>query len=406
MCGAPTPLQAPGSMTAKTQKPLKPPTSRKAAPRKKPPAKSLSVRGDEQSLSAAADSGDCVKLRALLARGVDADARDPVTGYSALHYAAMNGRLEAAKLLLAAGADVGARIRNARSTPLDMAAGEGRVAVVKVLLAAGAPLGQPHGRFGWTALHSAVAHGHAKVVEKLLGAGMAVDTPGKYGITPLGTALLHEEAWEDVVPVLLAAGARLKRISRTLLREIANDAKYALLRPLLQPHGLPAPKKPRPPPALPPLHEAAATGNVARVKRLLKAGARVKATLRRTGTTALHLAARGNHVKVMDVLIAAGASLDGLHKPSEWAPLHEAVFHGHREATERLIRTGMDVNLQHPKSVMPLFLALDEPGVRVLPLLLEAGADAEKPFPAVQHDSQYAKLRPLFRKYLRPARKR
>ncbi|WP_158620241.1 MULTISPECIES: ankyrin repeat domain-containing protein [Corallococcus] len=357
-------------------------------------------------MSAAADDGDCVKLRALLARGVDADARDPVTGYSALHYAALNGRLEAVKLLLAAGADVGARVHRSRTTPLDMAATKGRVAVVRVLLAAGAPLGQPHGRFGWTALHAAVAHGHTKVVEKLLGAGMAVDAPGKHGITPLGTALLNEEAWEDVVPVLMAAGARLKRIPRTLLREIANDEKYALLRPILQPHGLPAPKKPGPPPVLPPLHEAAATGNVARVKRLLKDGARVKAKLRRSGTTALHLAARNNHVEVMDVLIAAGAPLDGFHKPYEWAPLHEAVFHGHREATERFIRTGMDVNLQHPDSVMPLFLALDEPGVRVLPLLLEAGADAQKPFPAVQHVPQYAKLRPLFRKYLRPSRKR
>ncbi|RKG90372.1 ankyrin repeat domain-containing protein [Corallococcus terminator] len=393
-------------MTAKTQKPLKPPTSRKATPRRKPPAKSLSIRGDEQSLSAAADSGDCEKLRALLARGVDADARDPVTGYSALHYAAMNGRLEAAKLLLASGADVGARLRNARSTPLDMAAANGRVAVVKVLLAAGAPLGQPHGRFGWTALHSAVAHGHAKVVEKLLGAGMDADTPAEHGMTPLGTALLHEEAWKGVVPVLLAAGARLTRISRTLLREIANDEKYTLLRPILQPHGLPAPKKPRPPPVLPPLHEAAASGNAARVKRLLKGGARVKTKLRRSGTTALHLAARNNHVKVMDLLIAAGAPLDGFHKPYEWAPLHEAVFHGHREATQRLLLTGMDVNLQHPESVMPLFLALDEPGVRVLPLLLEAGANAERIFPAVQYDPKYAKLRPLFLKYLKPARKR
>ncbi|RYZ38951.1 MAG: ankyrin repeat domain-containing protein [Myxococcaceae bacterium] len=393
-------------MTAKPQKPLKPPTSRKAAPRKKPPAKSLSALGDEQRLMAAACDGDCVTLRALLARGVDADAREPSTGYSALHHAALHGRHEAAKLLIASGADVGARIRNAKSTPLDMAAAEGRVAVVKVLLAAGAPLGQPHGRFGWTALHAAAAHGHTKVVALLLGAGMDVETPGKHGALPLGTALLHEEAWEEVVPLLLEAGARLKRLSRTWLRELANDAKYAPLRPILQPYGLPAPRKPRPPPTLPPLHEAAATGNVARVKRLLKDGARVKTKLRRSGTTALHLAARNNHVEVMDVLILAGAPLDGLHEPNEWAPLHEAVFHGHREATERLLRTGMDVNLQPPQSVMPLLLALDEPGVRVLPLLLAAGAHAERVFPAVQYDPRYAKLRPLFRKYLEPARKR
>ena len=60
----------------------------------------------------------------------DVDAID-ASGYTALHYAARNGALEAIRVLLAHGAAVGARTRAGRATAL-------RVGVVRELVAAGA----------------------------------------------------------------------------------------------------------------------------------------------------------------------------------------------------------------------------------------------------------------------------
>jgi ankyrin repeat protein len=65
----------------------------------------------------AAARGDFEQGRRLLDDGIAVDTRAGIRGYTALHYAAENGRIAVIELLLAKGAAVDARSRN-DTTPL------------------------------------------------------------------------------------------------------------------------------------------------------------------------------------------------------------------------------------------------------------------------------------------------
>ena len=106
---------------------------------------SLSAADRQLMVEAAADGGDATVL-AYAAAGFDCGARDGM-GATALHHAAMHGRLSAVRALLAAGSDIAIRDTEHHSTPLGWALfGADHVAdadgdyagTVRVLLEAGA----------------------------------------------------------------------------------------------------------------------------------------------------------------------------------------------------------------------------------------------------------------------------
>lgn len=94
------------------------------------------------------------RVKILLNKGTPVDIEDP-SGYTALHYAARNGRLKICKLLLERGANVNARTRCARATSLHRAASQGHEDVVDFLLKSGADADLLDDD-GCTALHRAV----------------------------------------------------------------------------------------------------------------------------------------------------------------------------------------------------------------------------------------------------------
>ena len=118
-------------------------------------------------------AGDLVQLRAILATGVDVDARR--NGRPALNVAALNGHATCPKALLAAGASVHSSTVTDDVTALHEASFTGRAACVRALIAAGSDVNRAD-RYGNTPFTCALAGGHPRVLKILLRAGADVHT--------------------------------------------------------------------------------------------------------------------------------------------------------------------------------------------------------------------------------------
>ncbi len=109
-------------------------------------------------------------------------------GYTALHFAAFFGKLEAARTLIEAGAHVGVVSTNdLRVQPLHSAAAGRHHEVCRVLIAAGADVNATQ-RHAFTPLHAAAQLGDTELVELFLSAGADPAMRTADGETPAETA--------------------------------------------------------------------------------------------------------------------------------------------------------------------------------------------------------------------------
>ena len=99
----------------------------------------MQQRGQEEApLLEAVRNGDLSTVRSLLARGADPNARESLSGYTALHFAAVGGHLDVVRLLVESGARVDDRQNTVLVSALAGAVVAGRADVVAYLLARGA----------------------------------------------------------------------------------------------------------------------------------------------------------------------------------------------------------------------------------------------------------------------------
>lgn len=119
------------------------------------------VNGDTP-LMLAAFYGNAPVVKLLLARGVEVNRQ----GWTALHYAAINGSSQVVGMLLEASAYVDAESPDEKMTPVMLAAMRGRVAAVEVLRDEGADLSLKN-KDGLTALDLARRYGQEGVIEVL-----------------------------------------------------------------------------------------------------------------------------------------------------------------------------------------------------------------------------------------------
>lgn len=138
--------------------------------------------GGGAALIVAARHGGTELLSSLLGRGVDVRAKD-AAGWTALHYAAMNGHRDAAELLIRKGADV-----NAAPPPIIPAAYRGRFDIIKLLVANGADVKLKDGARG-NAVSFAAFGGHREIVEWLVARGADVNPYEHDGEAGEGLAL-------------------------------------------------------------------------------------------------------------------------------------------------------------------------------------------------------------------------
>ena len=129
------------------------------------------------------------------------------------------------------------------------------------------------------------------------------------------------------------------------------------------------------------LHFAAQEGDVAEVKRLLKAGYQPN-VFDDLGKTPLHYAAEHGHLQVIEALIASGADVNA-HDESVIGntPLREVAANCSYEVAKILIDSGADPTIPGWMQITALHKAYErtEPeGLRVRQLLEEAAARSGK----------------------------
>jgi ankyrin repeat protein len=137
----------------------------------------------DRALVDAAFVCDFVKVRALLEHGASPDARDG-DGRTPLFSAVLGGSVGLAGLLIEAGCDVNAR-DEAGFTPLHFAAQEQLPEMVRVLIGRGANVNAQDADGNpvlWRALFS--ARGGDEIVRLLLDAGARLDLANAVGETP------------------------------------------------------------------------------------------------------------------------------------------------------------------------------------------------------------------------------
>jgi len=171
------------------------------------------------------------------------------------------------------------------------------------------------------------------------------------------------------------------------------------------------------------LHAAARSGDVNRVRQLLKAGVAVNGTMDLQGTTALHLAAAAGHLDVAQELLAQGADVTARHTLSGTPLLvalsapaagrdsnsaaaqiavaavllkaganifepashpghvvaHHVVLPGRSALLQRLLATGCNVNQQNASGATLLHSAAGSGNEQAVGMLLAHGAAVDVP---------------------------
>ena len=123
-----------------------------------------------------------------------------------------------------------------------------------------------------------------------------------------------------------------------------------------------------------PLHEAAAAGDIEKVKSLISKGADVNEK-DPGGKTPLHCASEKGHTEVARLLLAQGAYVNAIGW--EMTPLHFAAMSGDKKTVELLLSKGAHINAKTRQGRTPLFKAMASPAVgreEVVELLVSKGA--------------------------------
>ena len=148
-----------------------------------------------------------------------------------------------------------------------------------------------------------------------------------------------------------------------------------------------------------PLHEAAARGDTAAIRQLVKDGADVNAA-DDMGATALYWAARGGHpigphqcgsedphrAEVIAALIELGADPNvqdrrpkGFGRSSGWTPLFVALHHKQFSSARVMLEHGADPNILSDQDMSAMVVATAEDAPKdLIALMIEKGFDAHK----------------------------
>ena len=283
----------------------------------------------QTALHLAAKHNYRVTLALLLEAGADPNAGD-THSQTPVHLAALDGYTVTVTQLLDHGGDIEART-SWGATPLIAAAARGRTSTVAALLLRKAEV-DPKTDAGWTPLFAALVGKYKGSAQFLRNNGADIHI-----VTGAGNTLLHAAAssgMDEWIAELLEAGLGINALDdggRTPL-DHAHENLWTKTAELLVAKGA----KPGPKPTL---HHAAISGDLAKVRQFVAAGADLAKRddwhLPPRNWTPLHYAAAGGDVAVVDTLIRAGADPRAVDY-SGWTPMIVALAKRHVEAANVL----------------------------------------------------------------------
>jgi len=132
----------------------------------------------------------------------------------------------------------------------------------------------------------------------------------------------------------------------------------------------------------PDVHEAAAIGDVNRIRNLLNGAPALLDSYSLEGFTPLALAAHFGHIEVARFLIDRGANVNGISQhPMRLSPIHAALFGGRTDMALLLIDHGADVDARRGGAGMPragwtaLHYCAQSGFVELAQTLVDRGAD-------------------------------
>jgi len=271
----------------------------------------LRIRASDDDILQAAEKGDIETVKRLVQQDPKLIAAVDAQGYSPLHKAAYNNRLDVVEYLLAQGADINA-VSQSGSTPLHGAASYGIIEIARLLIDKGAIVDKPNAG-GYTPLLGASAGGRGDIVRLLAEKGANINASLPDGRTSLSLAVWNSDT--ALTRFLLEKGARADiRINTgvslpyfaTAMRDRSFGAMFIeKATDVNERDSL----------GLTMLHYAAARGFVDQVQLLLDKGAEVNAK-DSLGRTSLRYASLWGHDHVADLLKARGAT--AVETPQGW----------------------------------------------------------------------------------------
>ena len=321
----------------------------------------------------------------LLSKGADVNAKDDF-GWTPLHFATDRGSEKLIKLLLVHGGNVNTTDRNGETplhlatelnrmdlielllateanvnaqredgfTPLLIAVSSGRKDLAERLITRGAEVNEKC-KEGSTPLHIAIAKGQRALVELLIAEGADVNAKSNYGHTPLDVAALRKR--NDIVEWLTAEDANYSphvAARLGLLEEINKLVKKGIDLNVKDTSGRTA------------LHYAARQGHKEMVTVLLANDAEVNIGEKYYNRTAAEMAMAHNHTEIVKLLVSKGADV---------SPLHMALYMKDRDKAKSLIESGADIYQRTPYGTTPLDRAINVGFKDIVELLIEKGAD-------------------------------
>ncbi|KAJ3108421.1 phosphate system positive regulatory protein pho81 [Phlyctochytrium planicorne] len=251
----------------------------------------------------------------LATKTVDVNLSDDINSRTAVHEAAIHGKLDVIRLLLDNGATITSTDMYGR-TPLHYSAMYGRYDCTVFLISSGAKVDAVD-LDDCSPLIQAVIGGHTECVEALL--SRQTDPKANSGPDPL--VLACEHGHRDIATLLLQKG------SRVAINSVQG--------------GLSA------------LHVTAREGHAELCSLLIQNGADFDFRDSFTGWTPIFYSASEGHIECVKVLIAAGCSID-LKDETDWLPWTYALYRGHIEVARLLEVEVALISPQHARTLADL----------------------------------------------------